>query len=511
MLSLAICLYESTNLPSWCQLILWVSVIIDIPVVATITDGQQTVTRSITLFVRDPADITPPVVEINSPTNLADITAPTEIFGTVHDDNLVEVVLLYKRADKPIGNNLIFDEFTELYRGPSAFANEAIASLDTTMLLNGTYHILLQATDANNNTNGRLVSVNVTGDLKVGNFSITLEDLNIPLAGLPITVSRTYDSRQRNDNLDFGYGWSIDYQNVRLQESDEPTKGWYQTSGQRETFKSGGTFFTSSAVCIYPVYEKFVTVTLPNGDTEKFIVTAKSASQASVSDPNCYITSDRIYDVIFTPTAGTQSTLETSDGGSLYLSDLDNGFLSGAGDAQAQPITFYTLTTRASYIYKLNQNFGVEQIIDPNGNSVTYSNDSITHSSGIAVTFNRDANGRINSITDPAGNIISYIYNANGDLVTVTDRNQANSTYTYNNNHGLLDMFDPLGRQLVRNIYDTDGRLIAQEDGDGNRTDFNHDLSSNLSVITNRRGFATQYQYDDRGNVLAEIGLIGVR
>jgi len=44
-----------------------------IPVTAVISDGLQTVTRTIDIFVRDPADLTPPVVQINSPTNLADI------------------------------------------------------------------------------------------------------------------------------------------------------------------------------------------------------------------------------------------------------------------------------------------------------------------------------------------------------------------------------------------------------------------------------------------------------
>jgi len=133
-----------------------------IPVTAVISDGLQTITRTTNIFVRDPADLTPPVVQIHSPSNLADITAPTEIFGTVQDDNLVEVLLLYKRADSPPGANLLIEEFTELYRGPGEFVNQAIASLDTTTLLNGTYHILLQGTDSNNNTSGRMIAVNVT-------------------------------------------------------------------------------------------------------------------------------------------------------------------------------------------------------------------------------------------------------------------------------------------------------------------------------------------------------------
>jgi len=83
-----------------------------IPVTAVISDGLQTITRTTNLFVRDPADLTPPVVQTHSPSNLVDITAPTDVFGTVQDDNLVEVLLLYKRADSPLGANLLIEEFT---------------------------------------------------------------------------------------------------------------------------------------------------------------------------------------------------------------------------------------------------------------------------------------------------------------------------------------------------------------------------------------------------------------
>ena len=477
-----------------------------IPVIATITDGLETITRTTTVFVRDPADVTPPVIEIHSPIDIGDITAPTDIIGTVQDEGLVDVILAYKRADEALSDNLDLNDFTMLYRGSNAFDNEVIANLDTTMLMNGTYHILLQATDANNNTGARVVSVNVTGDLKVGNFSITLEDLNIPLAGLPITVSHTYDSRRRSENLDFGYGWSIDYQNVRLEENREPTKNWTQTTG-RGTFNFDGGRITTSAVCINTAYNKTVTVTLPNGDTEKFEPRLRptTGSLQSLSDPNCYLASDRFYDLFFIAVDDTQSTLETDEGLSIYLSDLTNGDLSLIGGEQATLITHYTLTTRHGYIYKINQDFGVEQMIDPNGNTLTYSDTGIVHSSGESVTFNRDSQGRISTITKPNGDTVTYQYDVLGNLKSVTDETNSVSRYSYNTEHGLTEMFDPLGRSLVKNIYDDEGRLIAQEDSDGNRTDYTHDLTGRQSVVTDRLGRITFYYYDEEGNVTSQV------
>ena len=36
--------------------------------------------------------------------------------------------------------------------------------------------------------------VSVTGNLKIGNFTLSFTDLSIPVSGIPITLSRTYDS-----------------------------------------------------------------------------------------------------------------------------------------------------------------------------------------------------------------------------------------------------------------------------------------------------------------------------
>ena len=79
----------------------------------------------------------------------------------------------------------------------------------------------------------------------------------------------------------------------------------------------------------------------------------------------------------------------------------------------------------------------------------------------------------------------------------------------YNSRHGLLDIVDPLGRRVVRNIYDDDGRLIAQEDDEGNRTEFTHNLSGRESIVTDRLGRTTVLFYDERGNVTSKIDALG--
>ncbi len=54
------------------------------------------------------------------------------------------------------------------------------------------------------------VTVNIDGALKLGIFTMTFVDLEVPVAGLPITVTRTYDTLNANKLDEFGYGWSLD-------------------------------------------------------------------------------------------------------------------------------------------------------------------------------------------------------------------------------------------------------------------------------------------------------------
>ena len=469
----------------------------------TVTDGHDSVIREVGLFIPDPADVTPPQVSIAAPLDGSIVTAPTDIIGTVLDDNLVSTELFYKRADEPD------TAYQAIYRGGESFDNQSVGTFDPTQLINGNYHILLQGTDSNGQIIGHRVAVIVEGDLKVGHFSFTVQDLNIPLAGIPIQVSRTYDTRRRHELLDFGHGWSIDYQNVRVEESREPTQGWTRFVQKADFPGAGGASFVGNAICSQPVGEKTVTVTLPNGQVDKFQVYAEPSDAAaqSISVPECFLSAgSRLHDLKFAAIDDTLSTLTANSATSLFLDDLDNGKLVlVAGDDQAANITQYTLTTQAGYVYQLDQTFGVRTITDPNGHTLTYSDSGIAHSSGKAVTFVRNSDGLIEQILDPAGNAIVYEYNVDNDLATATDRVGAKTFYWRYDDHRLLEIYDPLDRRTIRNTYDEDGRLTGQEDNQGNVTTFEHDIDGRETVVTDRDGRTQVLGYDDDGNVLTEI------
>jgi len=64
----------------------------------------------------------------------------------------------------------------------------------------------------------------------LGAFSFTITDFNLQVGGIPMQVNRTYSTLQRFEKLDFTYAWSIDYQNVKLEENINPGRDWKVTS-----------------------------------------------------------------------------------------------------------------------------------------------------------------------------------------------------------------------------------------------------------------------------------------
>jgi RHS repeat-associated protein len=445
---------------------------------ATASDGAgNQASASETFRAVDPAgDDDPPVVEILTPAMDSDLTAPVSIVGTAQDETLVSYRLEYS----PRGQN----QYTTFAEGSSDVVNGVLGTFDTTLLLNDVYDVRLIAEDVNGSSASTQVAYSVKENLKVGNFTVTFQDLAIPVAGMPITVNRTYDSRNKSKG-DFGVGWSLDLQTTRVTENRILGVGWAITV-------SGGPI---PMQCLDPVGEHYVSVTLPNGRTEEFDMEVTPRCQLIFQFAN----------VAFRARPGTTSTLQSLDGtdvlfsgGELFDFDLD-----------LYDPSRYRLTAADGTVFDLDQAFGVRSVTDPNGNSVTFSANGILHSAGKSVTFERDASGRITKITDPNGNQLLYGYDSRGDLVSFTDANSNETGYLYNSSHGLLEIQDPRGITPIRNEYDDQGRLIAHTDAHGRTIEYSHDIEGRQETIKDRLGHLRVLYYDDRGNVVTEIDAAG--
>ncbi len=460
---------------------------------ATVVDQFESFVISDIFRVRDPNDPAP-VVSIASPLTDSVITTPTPITVSVSDSNLTNWRLFRKEAGSPP------DEFVLLTEGTTNLTDNTIATLDPTLMLNGQYTLILQATDINGQISEDSVTVTLDGEMKVSHFSVSFEDLNIPMAGLPISIIRTYDTRRSHEDLDFGFGWTVDYQNVRVHESRTPGFGWALNQ-----FASGPLGVLVD-FCVQAAGKNQVTVTLPDGDVLEFAAKASPECNQAVA----VLDVNLVFEAVDSDNGATLEALDNNFG------RLINGSLADPTNPGV-PINpqRYKLTTAEGRELILDQGFTIREIKEPEGgNTLTFGEDGIIHSAGESVTFVRDAAGRITKVIAPDATELTYEYDVNGDLIAFTDQVGNRTTYTYLTNpnlppHYLENIIDPRGIQVARNEYDNDGRLIATIDADGNRIEYTHDISGRVETIKDRNGNPTTYVYNDRGDVLSQTNAEG--
>ncbi len=446
-------------------------------------DSELSSSDDINVEVRPPAPL--PVATINTPADGSTITNRTSFVGSVSEGSVWRLEYsLNTDAGSPA------QTWTTIASGSTAVTNGLLGTFDPTLLVNGIYTVRLRATNAGGQLSETTVSAVVGGELKVGNFTVTYTDLDVPMSGLPIQVVRTYDSRDTRKG-DFGAGWTLGMRNVRVEKSVVLGANWEQTvtEGFLPTF------------CLQPTRVPLVTVTFPDGRIYRF--------QASLSSQCQLIAPFEFSTVGFSQLQGSPGTL----GAKLVALEENDVFVAGAapGDVEllsaetADPYnpTRFQLTTADGASYIIDEKAGLQSMRDLNNNTLTVTPQGIIHSSGRSINFTRDAQNRITRITDPSGAQLNYAYDANGDLVSSTDQDARTTTYTYNSTHGLLDIVDPANRRGIRNEYDASGRLISITDADGNILRFNFNANSRQQVVTDRKGHITVYEYDERGNTLS--------
>jgi RHS repeat-associated protein len=219
---------------------------------------------------------------------------------------------------------------------------------------------------------------------------------------------------------------------------------------------------------------------------------------------------------VFEPIDGTDSSLEQTTYGLLRVahqagSEVDNLIDLGQPEVPVDPQS-YRLTTPEGLVFDIDQAFGIRKITEPNGNTLSYSSSGVVHSSGLGVSFLRDASGRIRDIVLPDGEMLSYTYSAAGDLSVSSDALNQVTQYGYTNTrhpHYLTEITDPRGVRAIRNEYDDNGRLVRTLDADGNAIEYTHDITGRTERVKDRRGNTSLIEYDESGRVLSETNALG--
>ena len=445
-------------------------------VIATATDlSGNTDTKTLNIRVFNSDDTTAPTAQLDisqfDPLDLV-IREKTDISGVIEDENLefyrveiapVSLINLSNPGEKD-------PDYITIAEGTGNI-NGVLATIDPDLYRNDNYFVRIYAQDINGTATVEGFGVGLESQTKPGEFSLEYTDLSIPVAGIPIEITRSYSSLDSSFQGDFGYGWSLGLQDAQIVEA--------APDGRNLNFDD---FFGGNSLTI----GTRVTLTTPNGRRVGFTFDPQLDGGGFFGAR---------YAPVFRPDPGVEETLEVAytplsifcDGSvGLYLF----GFTYNPSD--------YTLTTKNGTEYNYNQYNGLQTVEDRNGNTLTFEDDGITSSTGVEVDFIRDSQGRITQIVDPEGNSLIYTYNLDGDLISVTDRlgNESKFKYDSPREHYLTEIIDPLDRFVSRTEYDDQGRASRLINLNGDAVEIEYDSANLLREIKDELGNTYINEFD---------------
>ncbi len=412
-------------------------------------------------------------------TNINDgdsVTGFVEVNGTATSADFESYKLSYRRTDQT--------DYTQIKSSTTSITGGLIAKWDTTLLENDSYVLKLEATDQFGGFSAIERQVGVSGNLKLGNFRLSFSDLTIPVAGIPITLARTYDTLRADRSGDFGYGWRMEYRNTDLRTS-LPKTG-LEDQGIYTAFKPNTKVY----------------LTLPGGQREGFTFTPDIRVLPGYGS-NLVIATPR-----FTPDRGVKNKLSAGSGNLLVN---ERGELYASGGIPWNPgspdFSGYTLTTPDGIQYKIDGSGKLTAAIDRNGNTVSFGDDGVTsQAEGISITFDRDTRGRITRVIDPSLKSLNYQYDTKGDLTKTVDRMGNATTFTYRTDpiHYLKGVVNAFGETGIRAEYGADGRLASVFDASNKSINTLYDPENSLVRTVDALGNASITEFDSQGNVVAQ-------
>jgi RHS repeat-associated protein len=443
-------------------------------------NGTTVVSNVVSLNWQVPVTGPPPTIEpTTSPLDGDKVTKPTPVAAVItppSGQTIASWGVTYQAQDA--------EPPVPLASGTGTPPNP-LATFDPTLLANDTYAITITATASGGGTQTLTTTVAVYGNLKLGRYTTTYQDLSVPVNGFQMEVRRTYDSTDKRVG-DFGVGWHVDVSNFRVSSNRQlGAQGW--------TEYSTGCFI----LCNWAYKTStphYVTVTYPDGHQEVFDFTP-TGPQNSLFDYFGATTA-------FTPRAGTNTTSTLQDArGPVNLSNGWDGNLYDSNGLPYNP-TRFKLTTHDGRAFVLDVNTGLVSETDPNGNTLTVDNLGIHASNGQSITYSRDGLGRITQIVGPSGQTWTYSYSSAGDLASSADPNGNTTTYSYDSSHDLLGAKGPGGQPLQAQTY-LDGRLASITDANGHTVTVTDNVSGQQQTIVDPAGkLTTLLTFDDLGDVV---------
>jgi len=291
-----------------------------------------------------------------------------------------------------------------------------------------------------------------------GYLDYSLIDLEYTeVGGRPFEFRRAYNSDSTYAGI-LGVGWQANF-NMRVEPSRTDGRyGWtiFFPDGHGEIFWDWDNNFRTYEGTFQP---------------------ASSASKGTVIRYGSDYLPNQFTLVYIDPQSGTQYHFRTDNGaGSLYGKLIQIKYSNGT-------VVDYVYSS-GDLDYAIEQTFGrkIDFTIDWNTKRLT----KISDLNGNQVTYQYNANGRLQYVTNPLGGRTEYHYDANNRIDWVKDAN---------------------GKTIMTLGYDGNGRVISRKDGNNMETTYAYSTENNLKVtrITDANSHMTTHKHNDKNQLVQRI------
>ncbi|MHB1483567.1 MAG: RHS repeat-associated core domain-containing protein [Saccharofermentanales bacterium] len=383
---------------------------------------------------------------------------------------------------------------------------------DTELADDTTYVYTVAAFDEAGNISGESkdITVSTLKKLQIGGYTQTFNDLTVNSPGLPIDISRTYNSFDDTTGV-FGRGWTFSYS-----ASCKPYQYTYTAaddSTQTETLLN------------------IVLVNLPDGSTETFNLiddeyVGSGTRDILVQNANgtFTLTKNKItYDfnangylvsiidangntTTITVDANGKPTLITDSVDREYSIAYSNGLISTITDPIDRVVTYnYTDGILTSVDDPMDNVMGYYEY-DTSDFLIDIEDASQNDIQSIAYDHNVGVNhDRVISITDSDNNITEYSYDNINNQLTTTDSEFKVNVYEFDENNYLSRILTD-GNMIDYNVY---GEIVSSIDASSNETDYQYDTEGNLTNISYPNDDTEDFTYDVDGNLETKTDVNG--
>ncbi|RMF88203.1 MAG: RHS repeat protein, partial [Planctomycetota bacterium] len=212
--------------------------------------------------------------------------------------------------------------------------------------------------------------------------------------------------------------------------------------------------------------------------------------------------------------------IDRAGGHSRY--EYANGFLTGVIDSSGQRVDLEvdangnttadtsvivsgTDSFTQTYQYRYDANDELVAIVNARGAEARQT----LNAAGQATEI-RDAVGKITSASyDADGRLISMTENGESQVAVIRDANGRAKSSVFSDGTEVVNQYDKAGRTVTQTIgsqtssveYDAAGRIVAQIDAVGNRTEIRRDALGNVVRTAHADGTVLTYEYDAVGRV----------